>query len=677
MEAEDKLIEDGEINEEEDIIEENMRKGSNGIPSKQQQWQSNGQYAVVHCNENVLSYGANVSKTTITTTNNNTFQKKKEEKSKLNNKHRHKTINNNNIDPSSKPYKHLRKRPLPNPKTQNKKANKQIHPHDNNQQDVYGVRQKASLISAKQLKQQMKSQLYIEMKKKREENRVKCRYFFSGKCTKGDACTFSHDISSKGPDDDGDVNMENEQKKSLTVCKFYLTNQCNKGDACPFLHGDFPCKFYHLSRIGCRSGSVCRFSHKDIPKYLQNAMELCRKEMESEDLKNQDKMNNIFTIQLKEEEYESRYSKSNPNRPLFSQANGIKNTYKISIAKKEDIIPILTTTTATTTSTTIKFPFPSTENNCFTNVNFPKITSIPNNVVLSATKQLPRACDNEVGNVLKAHLQPLIDTIPECYENRMKMIDSRKGGLLPTPIVDRSKLTDKKHLMANIPETKSNFTGDVDLRFKDEDNINRKRSDINSRNYNCPKLKEASPVVKYPSDLNNSDDPRVKIYEPSSLENRAGLEKRTNLTRSGLYPNCKENKTRKLYDDHLSLDKSKNLVKSFISCSSVSVVMESDADIKKNEGSMSSMDKENNVKNEHHLTSSVEGEALKGNSIDHESIVRPSMSPLTPKPSPSDKATTTPMTDSRPNIDIARLVSEGNLKQLFKFHLIENEKKTE
>ncbi|KAF5402747.1 Zinc finger CCCH domain-containing protein 6 [Paragonimus heterotremus] len=77
---------------------------------------------------------------------------------------------------------------------------------------------------------------------------TQCRYFMEGRCTKGDSCPFRHDF---------------EPPKKQELCKFYATGVCSKGSACLYLHGEFPCKFFHLSGK-CNNGESCKFSHSPL-----------------------------------------------------------------------------------------------------------------------------------------------------------------------------------------------------------------------------------------------------------------------------------------------------------------------------------------------------------------------------------------------------------------------------
>ena len=77
-----------------------------------------------------------------------------------------------------------------------------------------------------------------------------------GLCTKGAACTFSHDVKPR---------KTLEEAKVKEVCKYFMMGSCLKGEQCIFSHDlkRKPCKFYHLWS-SCAAGRDCRFSHDPI-----------------------------------------------------------------------------------------------------------------------------------------------------------------------------------------------------------------------------------------------------------------------------------------------------------------------------------------------------------------------------------------------------------------------------
>uniref|UniRef100_A0A1D1YHC8 Zinc finger CCCH domain-containing protein 7 n=1 Tax=Anthurium amnicola TaxID=1678845 RepID=A0A1D1YHC8_9ARAE len=77
---------------------------------------------------------------------------------------------------------------------------------------------------------------------------IPCSFYQKGRCQKGDACKFSHDII---PD-----------TKSMP-CTFFARGTCLKGDDCPFDHqlSKYPCHNY-VSQGRCNRGDDCLFSHK-------------------------------------------------------------------------------------------------------------------------------------------------------------------------------------------------------------------------------------------------------------------------------------------------------------------------------------------------------------------------------------------------------------------------------
>jgi hypothetical protein len=48
------------------------------------------------------------------------------------------------------------------------------------------------------------------------------------------------------------------------LCKFFLTGSCHKGPACTFSHNlsDFPCKYLHATGYCEKGDGACKFSHK-------------------------------------------------------------------------------------------------------------------------------------------------------------------------------------------------------------------------------------------------------------------------------------------------------------------------------------------------------------------------------------------------------------------------------
>uniref|UniRef100_UPI0037E8BD7E zinc finger CCCH domain-containing protein 8-like n=1 Tax=Semicossyphus pulcher TaxID=241346 RepID=UPI0037E8BD7E len=54
------------------------------------------------------------------------------------------------------------------------------------------------------------------------DGRLICRYFFRGKCIKGDECQLEH------------VQGYNDLVKE--ACKFYIQGTCTKGESCPYMH---------------------------------------------------------------------------------------------------------------------------------------------------------------------------------------------------------------------------------------------------------------------------------------------------------------------------------------------------------------------------------------------------------------------------------------------------------
>eukprot|EP00656_Telonema_subtile_P046552 TRINITY_DN5303_c0_g1_i3.p1 TRINITY_DN5303_c0_g1~~TRINITY_DN5303_c0_g1_i3.p1 ORF type:complete len:433 (-),score=112.51 TRINITY_DN5303_c0_g1_i3:234-1532(-) len=93
-----------------------------------------------------------------------------------------------------------------------------------------------------------------------------CWYFTQGKCTKGDACPFSHTAAANG----GNANGAEAGEEKKKVCIFFLRGACTKGDSCVFSHDAQPgeaaapakkkCSFF--LRGACNKGAECAFSHE-------------------------------------------------------------------------------------------------------------------------------------------------------------------------------------------------------------------------------------------------------------------------------------------------------------------------------------------------------------------------------------------------------------------------------
>lgn len=67
------------------------------------------------------------------------------------------------------------------------------------------------------------------------------------------------------------------QSQSQTICKFFLTNSCTKGNKCTYSHDmkGLPCKFFHALGY-CDKGNECNFSHsrlsteKEVFSFIEN-----------------------------------------------------------------------------------------------------------------------------------------------------------------------------------------------------------------------------------------------------------------------------------------------------------------------------------------------------------------------------------------------------------------------
>lgn len=86
--------------------------------------------------------------------------------------------------------------------------------------------------------------------------KVICKYWMEGRCQKGAACTFSHDIA---------PNKTPEEARSAESCRYYMAGSCIRGDTCLYSHdlSTLPCRFWH-GRGECSAGEQCRYSHADV-----------------------------------------------------------------------------------------------------------------------------------------------------------------------------------------------------------------------------------------------------------------------------------------------------------------------------------------------------------------------------------------------------------------------------
>lgn len=94
--------------------------------------------------------------------------------------------------------------------------------------------------------------------------RVPCRYWMEGKCSKGEACTFSHALV---------PNKTSEEARLEEVCRFHIAGSCLKGSSCLYSHdlSKVPCKFFH-ARGECSLGSACRFSHDAVSEEVRRML---------------------------------------------------------------------------------------------------------------------------------------------------------------------------------------------------------------------------------------------------------------------------------------------------------------------------------------------------------------------------------------------------------------------
>ncbi|CAJ1053077.1 uncharacterized protein LOC117815974 isoform X2 [Xyrichtys novacula] len=140
------------------------------------------------------------------------------------------------------------------------------------------------------------------------DNRLVCKFFLMGKCTKGDECQLEH------------AQCRNDLFKS--VCKFYVQETCFKGATCPFMHKSFPCKFFH-NRGQCLQGANCKFSHERLNDLTRRLLD----EALERDKELAKKAGQVSSVQqVNQEESESTEANKtpdfllNPQRPSFYQS---------------------------------------------------------------------------------------------------------------------------------------------------------------------------------------------------------------------------------------------------------------------------------------------------------------------------------------------------------------------
>lgn len=61
-------------------------------------------------------------------------------------------------------------------------------------------------------------------------------------------------------------------QKKQELCKFYAVGVCSRSFSCPYLHGEFPCKFFHITK-DCHHGDNCKFSHAPLTPSKRSLLE--------------------------------------------------------------------------------------------------------------------------------------------------------------------------------------------------------------------------------------------------------------------------------------------------------------------------------------------------------------------------------------------------------------------
>ena len=68
---------------------------------------------------------------------------------------------------------------------------------------------------------------------------ILCRFFRSGKCTRGSSCTFAHTPASHLPSETARPRahvLHAQDSRSQVPCRFYVRGQCTNGSTCPYSH---------------------------------------------------------------------------------------------------------------------------------------------------------------------------------------------------------------------------------------------------------------------------------------------------------------------------------------------------------------------------------------------------------------------------------------------------------
>jgi len=124
-----------------------------------------------------------------------------------------------------------------------------------------GAKKNSLLPAHKKLKTEKRQEQQIMQQKFKEKKapfvpRVVCRYFMEGTCSKGERCTFSHNVT---------PNRTSEEARKSETCKYFIVGSCMKGSSCQFSHdlSAVPCRYHHVWRT-CTAGDGCRYSHAPI-----------------------------------------------------------------------------------------------------------------------------------------------------------------------------------------------------------------------------------------------------------------------------------------------------------------------------------------------------------------------------------------------------------------------------
>merc|ERR1712050_443154 len=81
------------------------------------------------------------------------------------------------------------------------------------------------------VKQEPEVPAILDIRDESFKHRIRCMFFAKGRCNRGEACQFSHNMEDEGP---APMVMESEP------CKFWARGRCMRGSSCAYVHGPVP-----------------------------------------------------------------------------------------------------------------------------------------------------------------------------------------------------------------------------------------------------------------------------------------------------------------------------------------------------------------------------------------------------------------------------------------------------